>query len=376
MKRRFVLSICLVALVLVPIIVWLGQRNGTSSQTPKFTFAAILPLTGPLADLGENEKKGIELALDQLRKAGINQIAFSFHDSAGKPPVALSAVRQQYDLKGQRFFVLATTGPVLATLPALQQEKDSKVLIAQTMYPSVTTGFPFAARLFPSSDEEATLLATQANRQGAQRIAILHVNNEWGAESIKVFTKSLVHPNSIVAREQFAIPDKDFRSQIERIKTVNPDCLLVYAYPASFPSIVKQTIDSGLLVPILANSDFALASISSAFPEDHLKRVTFTAPKFYISNDSKPMKEFIEAAKASGFEPNFDIASFHDMTMIMNKAASLAPDRTPSGFLRGLEDALPYDGLIGRMEWSKDRDVVVHLTLVQWKDGKMARITN
>jgi ABC-type branched-subunit amino acid transport system substrate-binding protein len=376
MKKPLSAAIIVMAVIIISIAIWKVSHKTETTAPSRFTFAALLPLTGPLADLGENEKRGMTLALESLRQKHEDRVDFTYHDSAGKPPTALSALRQEFDLKSQRFFVVATTGPVLAALPALKQEKAQKVLIAQTMYPSVTKGFPFSVRLFPSSSEEATLLAKQANKRGFARIAILHVQNEWGSESAKVFTTALGSTQSVVAVEQFAIPEKDFRTHIEKLKASKPDCLLIYAYPTSFPAIISQAIDAGLSVPVLANSDFALSSIPSAIPKEHLERVTFTAPRFYLEDVSPQMREFVQLARNAGFEPNFDIASFFDMTVILNKAAGLAQDSTPDGFLKGLDAALPYDGLIGRLEWREDRDVTVHLSLARWQNGKLVRVND
>lgn len=376
MKKPLLAAIAGLAALGIAFTFWKASPSAAPIASNRFTFAALLPLTGPLADLGDNEKRGMDLAVQSLQKTHEDRISYTYHDTSGKPPIALSALRQEYDLKKQRFFVIATTGPVLATLPALQQEKDSKVLIAQTMYPSVTKGFPFSARLFPSSSEEALLLAGHANKKAFGRIAILHVQNEWGTESAKVFRTGLSNAQSVVAMESFAIPEKDFRTHIEKLKAGNPDCVLIYAYPTSFPTIISQSIDAGLSVPILANSDFALSSIPSAIPKGHLEKVIFTAPRFYLEDASPQMKEFVLLARGAGFEPNFDIASFFDMTMILNKAAGLAPDSTPDGFLKGLDAALPYDGLIGRIEWRENRDVTVHLSLAKWQEGKIVHVEN
>jgi ABC-type branched-subunit amino acid transport system substrate-binding protein len=115
----------------------------------------------------------------------------------------------------------------------LRDTAGDKVVIAQTMYPGATVGYPFAHRLFPSSKQEAELLATHAAAQGLSRVAILHVKNEWGLESAAVFRKTLeAKAGQIVATEMYTFADKDFRPMLNKLIATSPQAILSGVRPS------------------------------------------------------------------------------------------------------------------------------------------------
>lgn len=372
MKNKGLLSV--VALLIVGAIVGfytLRKDDHTSKEGP-IPFSAILPLTGPLSHLGENERIGMTLALEDAKAEGRQAIAFSFDDSTGKGPAAVTVVRKRLDVDKNRFFIVATTGPILATLPIFKELGDDVVLIAQTMYPGVTKDVSFAFQIFPSSRQEAEMLAKHAIETGKKRIAALHIQNEWGTESVATFRNALeAAGGSLVVTEVYSFADKDFRLLLSKLLSSDPDALLIYAYPDTFPVVMKQFAEIGKMIPILANADFAIGTIVKDIPLDVLTNTVFPAPRYLYDASNPSISKFNERVRASGHEPNFDIATFYDMTMILNKAALAANDRSPEAFRAALAKAFPYDGVTGHMNLNPDRSLAVEFALSKWVNGTL-----
>ncbi len=375
MNKKIISAVVLMIAIIGTVVFLNSRKEPTSSKGGPVTFSAILPLTGPLSHIGENEKIGMSLALEDAKAAGIANLAFNFEDSTGKGPAAVSILQKRLSVNADRFFIVATTGPVLATLPILRDQTDDKLLIAQTMYPRVTTGYPFAFRLFPSSQQEAELLAKQAIAAGQKKVAALHVQNEWGTESVAVFRKALESAGgTMTTTETYTLADKDFRTILDKILSTNPDVLLIYAYPDTFPVVMKQFAEIGKSLPILANSDFAIGSITKEIPANILANTIFPAPRYLYDMHNPAITKFNERVKAAGHTPNFDIATFYDMTMILNGAVAKAKERTPSGVRDALLAMFPYDGVTGHMEISGERELSVEFALSKWVDGELQPI--
>ena len=371
MKRKQVLTI--VVIFTAVLLAWLGcSKRPESPASQPIEFSAVLPLTGPLALLGANEMVGINQALEELKAKGHQRISFRFDDSQGKGPNTVSIIRKNWDISGSRFFIISTTTPLLATLPMLRDTTGDKVVIAQTMYPGVTIGYPFAHRLFPSSKQEAELLATHAAALGLSRVAILHVKNEWGLESAAVFRKTLeAKGGQIVATETYTFADKDFRPMLNKLVAASPQAILLYAYPDNFPTILTQLAELGQSLPILANTDFGIGNIADKVPAGLLAQTVFPAPRYFYDAQTDEIKAFNQRITAAGHQPNFDIATFYDMTMILNRAAELATDKSPGAFAEGLAKSLPYHGVTGDIRGSGERDVQVDFSLARWRNGKL-----
>jgi len=370
-KKSVSLVLLLIAIVATVITLSVSKpQSQTSSET--LNVAAILPLTGPLSHLGENERIGMTLALEDAAKRNEQRISFTFDDSVGKGPTAATIVQKRLDIDKQRLFVVATTGPVLATLPMFDDLNDEKLVLAQTMYPGVTRGHDYAFRIFPSSEQEAALLAEHAIRAGHRNIAALHIQNEWGTESVNAFGAALAKGGGkLTAKEVYTFADKDYRIVLNKLLQGNPDAILIYAYPDHFPVIMRQFSEIGRPKPLLANADFAIGTIITGIPAEILANTVFPAPAYLYADQNPAIKSFNERVRAAGYEPNFDIATFYDMTMILNKAVSTAASKNPAEIARALKDVFPYDGVTGHMELTEDREIKVDFILSRWVDGTL-----
>ncbi len=243
------------------------------------------------------------------------------------------------------------------------------------MYPLASKEYPFAFTIFPSSEQEATLLADYALKSGYKKIATLHIRNDWGTRSIQSFTAAINNGGgSVTTTESYTFADKDFRTILSKIISAKPDALLIYAYPSTFPTILKQYAELGNPIPLLANANFANGDTVKDIPEHLLGTTVFPAPGYsYGANNPKIIK-FNERVKAAGHTPNFDIAVFYDMTMILYKAVIKAEDRSPAGVRKELKSLFPYDGITGHMELTPDRGLIVDFLLSRWVNGKLEPI--
>ena len=85
-------------------------------------IGALLPISGPGSYFGVQDKQGVELALDQLNKAGVNGYKFDVHyeDSACGPLPATQAAKRLLDQYQPDVVIAALEGsrvyPILEAL--------------------------------------------------------------------------------------------------------------------------------------------------------------------------------------------------------------------------------------------------------------------
>ena len=80
MKNKILLITVLVVGVVLGGCEKPASNPDVGAKVGVINFSAILPLTGPLANLGENERTGITLALDDTKERGTTHLAFQFDD--------------------------------------------------------------------------------------------------------------------------------------------------------------------------------------------------------------------------------------------------------------------------------------------------------
>jgi branched-chain amino acid transport system substrate-binding protein len=347
------------------------NKTTTTDKNNIVKIGAILPMTGPTGYLGEGESLGVKLAMAE-RKPTDPKIDFVFEDSKGKPDVALSAMQKLLNVENIKIHVVSTTAPVQATLPAYKSSGKDVLVIAQAMVPSVTKDYPFAYRLYATSDEETDLLAAYAKEKGFKKIGALHINNRFGQEGVNFFKRKVKgYGADVTLIESFSFSDKDFKTILAKMKGMKVDALLIYAYSDSFPTIFQQMQEAGLKVPVMGNADLALGGLSKKVSADFLKNVTFPAPRYYFAKNDPRVEAFNSKVKAQGKEANFDIAYFYDMTNILTKAIDKTPSKSPKDIAASIESLMPYQGVTGLIRLNEYRDTRADMKLVHWDKGAL-----
>ncbi|BAY35394.1 putative periplasmic amino acid-binding protein (plasmid) [Nostoc carneum NIES-2107] len=365
MHRRSWLRLVLLAVLMAVITISCGVLNRSSQTGEIIKVGGIVPLTGTAAYLGEGEKFGMQLALDEHpdMKSKIN---FVFEDSQGKPEVAVSAARKLLDFENVNIHTVSTTGATLSTLPIYKQSGKDILVFAQSMMPGLTKDYPFAFRIYATADEEMKLLADYAKKQKYLRIGTLNITNRAGDEAAKLLQQRISeYGGKIELQESLPSTEKDFRSVLTKFKQKNLDAIMVYAFTTTYPGVLQQMEETGLKTPVLANLQFAVGGFEKQVSPEILRQVVFPASRYYVEQNDPKIQEFNKKAKAAGKEANHDIAYFYDMTNILIAAIQKAQSSSPKAIGEAIMGLMPYEGVTGRIQLNSDRDNQAAMTLVR-----------
>jgi branched-chain amino acid transport system substrate-binding protein len=370
MKRRTFIGSAILASTSLGGAIWYGTSKKSGINTNQIQIGAILPLTGQLAYLGQGEKIGMELALENYPELK-SRVKFVFEDSQGKPELAVSAAKKLLEVQNINVHVLSTTGVLLATLPMYKQSGKDILVFSQSMMPGITKDYPFAYRIYPSADEEMNLLAEYARRKKLLKIGTLSLTNRAGDEAAQIFKKKVEEfGGKVDLVESIPSTEKDFKTILSKIKNRNLDAVMVYAFAPTYPIVLKQMDEVGLTIPILGNLQLAIGGIEKQVSSRILERVVFPASRYYTDKDNPLITKFDEKVKAIGKEPNHDIAYFYDMTSILLESIVNAQSMMPSGIKSAILKRGKYEGVTGTIQINQDRDVNSMMLIVQHKpDG-------
>ena len=98
----------------------------SNAQDKIIKIGALLPMSGPGAYFGAQDKQGVELALDQLNKTGVNGYKFTiqYEDSACGPLPASQAAKRLIDqYKPDVIIGEECSDATLAIMPTIEQAK-------------------------------------------------------------------------------------------------------------------------------------------------------------------------------------------------------------------------------------------------------------
>ncbi len=302
--RRF--SFGAAAAFLLAAIVPAGAQTGPAKGEPIY-LGVSGPLTGPNAQYGAQWKQGFDLALDEINGAGgINgrPLAYIFEDTQSDPRQSV-AVAQKF-VNDPR--IVAELGDFsspasMAASPIYQKAKLVQFGFTNS-HPDFTKGGDYMwSNSVSQADEQPLSAAYAVKRLGLKRIAVLHLNTDWGRTSKDIFVKAAKDMGAkVVAVEGYMADEKDFRSTLVRVRDAKPDGLMLISYYSDAALIARQVKQSGLNLPMVAASSVyspkfvelggdaveGIYTASRYFPEDPRPQVRNFITKFKAKYDKEP----------------------------------------------------------------------------------------
>src|SRR5471032_1644576 len=279
------------------------------------------PLTGQNAQYGTQWKQGFDLALDEINAAGGikgRPLAYIFEDSQSDPRQSV-AVAQKFVADKKIVIELGdfASPASMAASPIYQKAKLVQFGFTNS-HPDFTKGGDYMWSNSVSQADEQPLSAAYAVKSlGLKKIAVLHLNTDWGRTSKDLYVKAAKEYGAeIVAVEAYIPDEKDFRSTLVRVRDAKPDGLELLSYYSDAALIARQAKQAGLKLPMVAASSVYSPKLIE-LGGDAVEGM-FTASR-YFPDDPRPLvRKFVTAFKAKyGKEPDAFNAYAYDTVILM-----------------------------------------------------------
>jgi branched-chain amino acid transport system substrate-binding protein len=294
------------------------------------------PLTGPNAQYGAQWKASFDLAIEQIKAAGGPALEYVFEDSQADPRQSV-AIAQKF-VNDDRIVIevgdFSSTASMAAS-PIYQRGK--LVQFGQTnSHPDFTKGGDYMwSSSITQAEEQPNLADYAVNGLGLKKLAVLHLNTDWGTTSKNFFVKAAQDKGAeVVATEAFLPGEKDFRSTLVRLRDANPTGLILEAYYADAAVIARQVRDLGLKQPI--------AAVGSVYSPKLLElggdavNGIYTQANFFPEDPRPEVQSFVRAFEAKyGRSPDGFNATAYD-TFILIGALVKQFGATREGIHEGL----------------------------------------
>src|SRR3954447_22174031 len=146
--------------------------GSASAQDKTIKIGGLFPMSGPGAYFGAQDKQGIELALEQLNKNGVNgyKFAIQYEDSACSPLPASQAAKRLIDqYKPDIVIGEECSDATLAVMPTMEQAKIPLLNAGSSSIKVTEPGNPWTFRIMPNEVMQGIDIATNAyNRLNAR----------------------------------------------------------------------------------------------------------------------------------------------------------------------------------------------------------------
>lgn len=244
---KYFTGVVVIILIALGVWMWGGSKKETKTGAP-IRIGALISQTGVAAQFGEMSKKGIDLAVDEINKAGGvdgRMVEVVYEDDRTDPKAAAglyqkftsvdhvdAIIGSNFDFVTQPVFALAKTGNVVVITPSS---------------PRIAGAFDTNEMSFTMMSDFSKMVGTMSSyldKESWKKIAVVRFESAFGAEITKTLnTLSNERGKGNVVDETYKqIGNNDFRTTVLKLKNAGVDVVfldMIGPDPATFLSQAK-----------------------------------------------------------------------------------------------------------------------------------------
>ena len=285
---QIITGIIVAIIILVGIWYVVSKKPAAPTTKESIKIGILVPLTGEAASWGQNSLAGITLATKEINdKGGINGMKIEIIAEDDKCSAeGVNAMNKLVNVDK----VISILGPICSasagpSLP-IAQNSDVPVVIIAASAPHLTKIGDYIFRVYPSDAFQGQIGADFIfNKLGKKKVAIVYVKNDWGEGIKEVFKSRFKELGGEIVYEGGVLQDqKDFRTEITKVKSSGAEALYFPVYPANGISAFKQFKEMALKIPVVGGDAFDGEEVVKS---EYSDGVIYTVPKINIPEDFK-----------------------------------------------------------------------------------------
>ncbi|MGM0432883.1 MAG: ABC transporter substrate-binding protein [Spirochaetota bacterium] len=260
--KRSVMLLAVVAIIAALSFAVTGcAKDDAEKEAEPLKIGFIGPMTGDAANYGKLMSQAVRLAAEERNEAGGiggQDVEVIVEDSEGVPEKGQASIEKLASVDK----VNGIVGPVfsgvgMAIAPRAQAEEIVMISPSTTHadFPSIGS---YIFRTVPSDALQAEVAGAYfAEELGIEKLAVLYVKNDYSQglyEAVSDIFES--RGGEVVAVETALQGDKDFKTQLTRIRSEEPDAIYIPNYVAEMAQILEQAANLGIEAQFLSADGF------------------------------------------------------------------------------------------------------------------------
>lgn len=332
-------------------------------------------LSGRTSSFGQSTKNGVEMAADEINKAGGidgRTIQIITEDDQGEPNKAATVVTKLINQdKVQALLGEVASSNSLAAAPKAQEAKVPMISPSSTN-PAVTQVGDYIFRVCFIDPFQGEVMAKFAfNNLKAKRAAILYdFNSDYSRGLYQFFKKSFTElGGQIVSEQSYTQGDRDFSGQLTAIRSANPDVIYVPGYYGEVGVISNQTKQLGIKAPLLGGDGWDApqlwqlggASLNGNYISNH----------YSVDDPSPAIQKFVADYKARyNVLPDALAALGYDSMKVLADAIKRAGTTETVKLREAIAATKNFPGVTGTITIDENRNAVKPAVVLKLQDSK------
>ena len=246
---------------------------------------------------------------------------------------------------------------------AVYHEAGVPLVAPTATHPRLTAqGFDNVFRVSGRDDQQALVAAEfVVLRVKARRVAVVHDRTEYGRGLVETFRRELARraARPVVAEESLAQGDRDFTTQVARLREARPDAVYFGGIFREAGHLVRQCRQAGVQAAFVSGDAVLDPEFVSLAGEEAAAGAYLTfAPDPRLVDSARPLIQQYESRYGS-LGPH--VLSTYDAVGVLLRAIQAAKpgdsSRDELGKVVGAIRARPYQGALGMLRWDKNGDL-------------------
>ncbi|MCB1462854.1 MAG: ABC transporter substrate-binding protein [Nitratireductor sp.] len=310
-----------------------------------------LSAKGILADNSSTSVLAAQAGAEIVNKnggIGGKKVVVEVLDDQANPTVAVTKLREAINSSSKPDAVL-NSGPSTiaeATLPIINQAGILSFNIGPTKTSWDAAKFPLNFDLSPAPANYASGFLDYIKVKGYKSVGIIHGNSAYGEALGTLMEKTVSEGGvTVTAKEGYDYSALDMTPQLDKIKSTNPEALIVDGYGSVVGYVLQGIQKLGWDIPLLGDNSIAATGLISKTPPDgvlgtdavkNLVMQVFSSTKY--DPDATGVNEAVATMKSLGpIKASLILAYNYDALALMAAAAEAAGSTDAKAMAAALE---------------------------------------
>ncbi len=352
-------------------------------ETIKIGFLG--PMTGDAGNYGKLMSQSVKIAIEEFNAAGGAEgfnAQLIIEDDEGKVEKGNPAIEKLAGVDK----VIGIIGAVFSSVSLAVAPKAEASKIVMISPSSTHKDLPdkgkFIFRDVMSDALQAIVFGKYlAKYEKVKTVAILYVKNDYSQGLALDFKAQFEKEGGkVVAMETALQGDKDFKTQLTKIKGTNPEALYVPNYVAEIAQILEQAKQLGLAVKVYSADGFSNPQIFD-LAKDLANGVIYTQAAEQPASQTRKIFEAKYQSRYGEKPDAFSLNAYDGAKIILNAVKTTSAKGT-GGVLKidrdKVRDAVAktkdYDGVSGKITFTENGDLVANIGVYTVENRKYKQL--
>lgn len=351
-----------------------GQAEESVAEDDIHIFLSA-PITGDWSEYGIGFRRSVEMAIEQLNADGGvldgRMLRLSVGNTEGNPQTATTLAERI----ASDDTVVAEIGPFSSsTSMAMQPIFDSAGMVQLSptaSHADYAGGSPWSFGIVGTQKGEGPFNARYAyDTLGLRRVAVLHLNNDFGIDSAEYFSTAFEEMGGeITATEFYFDGERDFTAALTKLSQTNADGLYIVSFYNDGAAINLQREQLGWDVQVLGTGSLynqQLIELGGAAVEG-----VCTATVFFAQDPAPKVRRYVEDfANRYGEPPSFHAAVAYDAMMLVADAIERAGSTDREAIRDAMAATEDFEAVAGNVTFTPQGDAVKSYRRLIIRDGE------